>query len=79
MITMLTKKKNEKYDKIKAGCRKKNITLKELCEKLGMSRQNLYAMVHRNRLKNEYVEIIERELDIFYGRFRAKTRNRKRV
>jgi transcriptional regulator with XRE-family HTH domain len=66
MITMWTRKINKKYEKIKKGCEKKNITLKELCKKLGMSRQNLYAMVHRDRLKNEYVVKIERELGIKY-------------
>jgi len=67
MITMWTRKINKKYEKIKKGCEKKNITLKELCKILGMSRQNLYAMVHRGRLKNEYVEIINKKLDINYN------------
>lgn len=60
---------NENYEKIKDECKKRDMTLIELCEQLGITRQHLHKDVHDKRLKNKYFDKIESILDIELERY----------
>lgn len=57
---------NKNYSNIKIACRKKNMTIIELCKMLGITRQHLHHQVHINNLKKKYIEKIERILEVIY-------------
>ena len=62
-------RKNENYNKIKKACRKKRICLYQLCDKIGITRQNLHNAVYNSRLKNKYIDKIENILRIKLERY----------
>ena len=57
---------NKNYSNIKIACRKKKMTIKELCEMIGITRQHLHCQVHNNTLKMKYIKKIEKILPIKY-------------
>lgn len=61
--------------KIKILCSQKNIRIKDLCAKIGMTDAGLYKAINNGKISSEYLEKISKELNVPVGMFFGENNN----